>query len=57
MVGLNKKTRVLYLSNDKLMADGSVLQKVERFSRQGVERDFFRNGQKKGKIISRLNRW
>jgi hypothetical protein len=35
--------------------DGSVIEKIERFSRQGLERYVFKDGLKTGKIIPRLN--
>ena len=44
------------LINQKSLADGSVLKKIERFSKQGVERYFFRDGEKIAKVNSRLNR-
>jgi hypothetical protein len=34
------------LINQKWLADGSVLKKIERFSKQGVERYFCRNDEK-----------
>ena len=55
-VSVNREARLLKLTNQKCLADGSVLQKLERFSNQGVERDFLKDGQKIAKIIPRLNR-
>ncbi len=55
-VSLNIKATVLVLINQKFLADESVLQKIERFSKQGVLREFFKDGQKIAKIIPRLNR-
>jgi hypothetical protein len=45
----------LELTNYKLLDDGSVLKKIERFSEQGVEKYFFKDGQRIAKIIARLN--
>ncbi len=55
-VSANKVDRLLKLTNQKCLVDGSVLKKVERFSNQGVERDFFKDGQKISTISPRLNR-
>jgi hypothetical protein len=44
------------LINQKWLADGSVLKKIERFSKQGVERYFCKNDEKIAKVNSRLNR-
>jgi hypothetical protein len=41
MVSFNKKEEVLKLTNKKCLSDESVLKKIERFSKQGVEGDFF----------------
>ena len=45
MVSLNKKEKVLKLTNKKCLSDKSVLKKVEQFSKQGFETDFFVDGQ------------
>ncbi len=37
-VSVNKGERLLKLTNKKSLADGSVLEKVELFSKRGVER-------------------
>ena len=42
------------LINQKCLSDESVLKKIERFSEQGVERDFFVDGEKIAKITLRL---
>ncbi len=44
------------LINQKWLADGSVLKKIERFSKQDVERFFCKNDEKIAKVNSRLNR-
>ncbi len=56
MVSVNTSMKVLQLTNTKCLADESVLEKIERFSVQGVERNFFFDGQKLAKLIPRLNR-
>ncbi len=55
MVSVNMKEEVLKLTNQKCLSDEIVLKKIERFSKQGVERDFFIDGNKIAKIIPRLN--
>ncbi len=54
MVSVNSAEEVLKLTNKKCLPDESVLKKIERFSSQGVERDFFVNGEKIAKINPRL---
>ncbi len=54
-MSVNKAGHVLKLSTRKCLPDGSVLEKIKRFSRQGVERDFLKDGQKIAKVIPRLN--
>ncbi len=54
MVSVNKKEKVLKLTNKKCLSDESVLKKIEQFSEQGVERDFFVDGEKIAKTILRL---
>ncbi len=44
------------LINQKRLADGSVLKKIERFSKQGVERYFCKDDEKIVEVNSRLNR-
>ncbi len=44
------------LINQKCLADGSILKKIERFSKQGVEKYFFKNDEKIAKVNYRLNR-
>ncbi len=46
--------KLLKLTSKKCLSDESVLKKIERFSKQGVERDFFVDGKKIAKIIPRL---
>ncbi len=55
MVSFNSAERVLKLTNKKCLSDECVLKKIERFSKQGVERDFSINGKKIAKISPRLN--
>jgi hypothetical protein len=43
-VSVNEAEKVLKLYNQKSQADGSVLRKIERFSLQGVERKFLKDG-------------
>ncbi len=56
MVSVNKKEKVLKLTDKKCLSDESVLKKIELFSKQGVERDFFAEGEKISKINPRLTR-
>ena len=48
--------KILNLINQKCLADGSVLKKIERFSKLGVEKYFYKDDKKIAKVISRLNR-
>ncbi len=41
MVSVNRSDTILKLTNRKFLADGSVLKKIERFSEQEVEKNFF----------------
>ncbi len=43
-MSVNKSEKVLQLTNKKCLSDQSVLKKIERFSKQGVARDFFVDG-------------
>ncbi len=43
------------MTNKKFLADGSVIEKVVKFSEQGLERKILKDGQKIGTIIPRLN--
>ncbi len=54
-MSVNSVAKQLELTNYKLLDDGSVLKKIERFSEQGVEKYFFKDGQRIAKIIARLN--
>jgi hypothetical protein len=54
MVSVNIAEKVLQLTNKKCLLDGSVLKKIERFSKQGVEREFFLDGKKIVVISARL---
>ncbi len=56
-MSVNREVELLELTNQKFLADGSVLKKIERFSDQGVEIHFLKDGQEKAKIIPRLNAW
>ena len=56
-VSVNRVAKLLKLTNQKSLSDVSVLKKIERFSKQGAERDFFKDGLKIAKIIPRLNQW
>jgi hypothetical protein len=44
------------LTNQKWLANGSVLKKIESFSKQGVERYFSKNDEEISKVNTRLNR-
>ena len=55
-VSLEREERLLMLINQKTLADRNVLKKIERFSKQGVERYFCKNDQEIAKVNSRLNR-
>ncbi len=55
MVSFNSVARVLKLTHKKLLGGGSFLKKIEIFSPLGVEKDFYKDGQKTAKI-PRLNR-
>ncbi len=54
-VSANRVAKILKLTDQKCLADGSVLKKIERFSKQGVERYFCKDDEKIAKVISRLN--
>jgi hypothetical protein len=54
-VSVNKAERLLKLTNQKCLSDGSVLEKVELFSKQGLERNILKDGQKIETPIPRLN--
>jgi hypothetical protein len=53
-VSVHKEDAVLVLIDQKCLADGSVLKKIERFSKQGLVRIFSKNGQEVTAIIPRL---
>jgi hypothetical protein len=55
-VSVNKEAKLLKLTNSRLLADRSVLEKVEIFSSQGVERNILKDGEDIAKVIPRLNR-
>ncbi len=55
-MSVNKGATLLVLINQKNVADDSVLKKIERFSKQGVKREFYHDGQNIASIIPRLNR-
>ncbi len=54
-MSVNKEAKLLKLTNSRLLADESVLEKVEIFSSQGVERDILKDGEDIAKVIPRLN--
>ena len=54
-LSVNKVDRLLELSNQKWLADGSVLVKLEIFSEQGLERVILKDGLMIGTLIPRLN--
>ena len=54
MVSVSTSETVLQLTNQKCLSDKSVLKKIERFSKQGVARDFFADGKKIAEITPRL---
>ncbi len=54
-LSVNRNELLLILINQKCLADGSNLKKIERFSKQGVERYFCKNDEKIAKVNSRLN--
>ena len=54
-VSANRVAKILTLTNQKRLADGSILKKIERFSKQGVERYFCMNDEEIAKVNSRLN--
>jgi hypothetical protein len=56
-VSVDKVAKLLKLTNQKLLADGSVLEKIERYSLEGVETDFFKDGERMTQMIPRLNDW
>ncbi len=55
-VSANRVAKILTLTNQKRLADGSILKKIERFSKQGVEKYFCKNDEKVAKVNTRLNR-
>ncbi len=56
-MSVNRCEKLLKLTNQKCLADGSVLKKIEKFSEQGVERNISKDGQMIARIIPRLNTW
>ena len=54
-VSVNKLTKEMLLVNTKFQSDGSKLQKIESFSRTGVNSGFFLDGVRVGDISERLN--
>ncbi len=54
-VSANREAKILTLTNQKWLGDGSVLKKTELFSKQGVERYFCKNDEKVAKVNTRLN--
>ncbi len=52
---MNKAERLLKLSNQKWLTDGSVLEKIELFSDQGVEQYILKDGHRIPTLIPRLN--
>ncbi len=56
IVSVNKAEKVLKLTNKRCLSDESVLKKIETFSEQGVERDFFADSKTIAEIIPRLTR-
>ncbi len=55
-VSVNKGELALKLTNKKCFSDKSVVEKIELFSKQGLERYILKGGQKIENIIPRLNR-
>ena len=54
-VSVSKELVTIKLSNIKCLADGSIIKKCERYSGEGIEKNFFKDGENISKIISRLN--
>ncbi len=45
-MSVNSVIKLLELTNQKCLADGSVLKKIERFSKHGVERAMYKDDEK-----------
>ncbi len=56
-VSVNIAAEVLYLTNQRSLADGGVLKKIERFSMDEMESYFLKDGHKLTGVIPRLNTW
>ncbi len=54
-VSMNRSEALLKLSNQKWLADGSVLDKIELFSENVVDQYILKDGQRIGTLIPRLN--
>ncbi len=55
MVSVSKVEKILMTTNQKFLADGSVLKKIQRFSSLGEESLFLKDGEQIAAIIPRLN--
>ena len=54
-VSVKKETQEMRLINSKFLSDGSILQKIESFTPEGVERGLYKDGVRVGDISARLN--
>ncbi len=54
-MSVNKKAKILKLTNKKFLINGSILDKIEVFSDSGAQYDFIKDGQNMAEINARLN--
>ncbi len=54
-VSVNGAELKLKLTNQKCLSDGRVLKKSELFTKDGVLREFFKDGEKIADVVPRLN--
>ena len=54
-VSVNKETKEMMLVNTKFQSDGSKLQKIERFTSEGVNSGLYIDGMRVGDINKLLN--
>ncbi len=55
MVSVSEDEKILMMTNQKFLADGSILKKIQRFSNLGEESLFLKDGEQIAAVIPRLN--
>jgi hypothetical protein len=55
-ISVSTTKKLLTLTDKKCLGDGTVMKKIEKFSKYGMERCFTKDGQEIAPIIPRLNR-